>query len=79
MKRTAAARIMPPMPTSRTPSVQTIRTVVCPGCGARFNCRPDGECWCAAEPFRLPLPDSAAKDCLCPACLRTVAAAATGP
>jgi len=67
------------MPASRTPSIQTIRTVACPGCGARFNCRPDGECWCAAEPFRLPLPEEAtAAECLCPACLR-IAAAATRP
>jgi hypothetical protein len=65
------------MPASRA-QVQVIRTVVCPVCGKRFTCRPGGECWCAAEPFRLPLPAEPAAGCLCPDCLRA-AATATGP
>jgi hypothetical protein len=66
------------MPASLPDSMQVIRTVTCPACGARFTCRPGGDCWCAAEPFRLPLPAPAENAaCLCPACLR--AAAATQP
>jgi len=48
------------------------RRLICAGCGATFDCKLGGDCWCAAEPFRLPLPARAAtEDCLCPACLRT--------
>jgi hypothetical protein len=32
-----------------------------------------GECWCAAEPYRLPMPNDDT-ECLCPACLRAAAA-----
>jgi len=60
-----------------SPAPPNTRQVACPRCGTAFGCRPEGDCWCAAEPFRLPLPeDAAAADCLCPDCLR--AAAATG-
>jgi hypothetical protein len=49
--------------------------VICPRCGARFDCRPGGDCWCAAEPVRLPLPvERTAGACLCPDCLRSAAA-----
>jgi len=33
-----------------------------------------GPCWCSAEPYRLPVPEAGAEDCLCPACLRAAAA-----
>jgi len=49
------------------------RRLACARCGAAFECGLGGDCWCAAEPYRLPLPDAAAEDCLCPACLRKAA------
>jgi len=49
------------------------RRLACARCGAAFDCQLGGGCWCAAEPYRLPLPDAAAEDCLCPACLRAAA------
>jgi hypothetical protein len=51
------------------------RRIVCAHCGAPFECRLGGGCWCAAEEFRLPMPECAAEDCLCPACLRANALA----
>jgi hypothetical protein len=48
------------------------RRIVCARCGSAFACRPGGECWCAAEPVRLPMPDTG-EDCLCPDCLRAAA------
>jgi hypothetical protein len=51
-----------------------MRTVTCARCGAAFACNLDGGCWCAAEPYRLPLPTATHEDCLCPACLRKAAA-----
>jgi hypothetical protein len=57
----------------------TPRRVVCEGCSTEFDCTRNhrGECWCAAEPYRLPTPLPAATgsftDCLCPSCLRKVA------
>jgi hypothetical protein len=55
------------------------RALTCASCGAAFTCTGDAICWCAAEPYRLPMPalDTAA-DCLCPQCLRLKAAAARG-
>ena len=58
------------------------RRLACARCGAAFDCSLGGGCWCAAEPYRLPMPDAAAQDsprdapedCLCPACLRAAAA-----
>lgn len=56
------------------------RSILCEGCGAPFLCRPanGGRCWCGAEPYRLPMPLPAGapdyKDCLCPSCLRGLAA-----
>lgn len=50
-----------------------LRSLVCERCGAAFKCGSadaDGSCWCMDEAYRLPLPDAAAGDCLCPACLR---------
>ena len=57
---------MQPAPTSP-------RKLSCARCGAAFECNLEGGCWCAAEPYRLPMPDGAAEDCLCPACLRKAA------
>ncbi|MGN6460430.1 MAG: cysteine-rich CWC family protein [Pseudolabrys sp.] len=48
----------------------TARRVTCAGCGAVFGCGLTGECWCSTEDYRMPLPDDAAEDCLCPECLR---------
>ena len=50
-----------------------IRQVTCERCGREFDCRSGGECWCEAEPYRLPVPESG--DCLCPDCLRKAASA----
>jgi hypothetical protein len=52
------------------------RTLVCARCSTSFDCRLGGGCWCAAEPYRLPMPETGTEDCLCPACLRAAAAAA---
>ena len=56
------------------------RRVTCARCGAVFDCGLGGGCWCAAEPYRLPLPgpetDCETGDCLCPGCLRKAAVAA---
>jgi hypothetical protein len=52
------------------------RHLVCARCGKQFECGPPGDCWCAAEPYRLPMTEAGAEeDCLCPACLRQAAAA----
>jgi Cysteine-rich CWC len=51
------------------------RTLACARCGSVFECQLAGDCWCAAEPYRLPLTsEGAAEDCLCPDCLRKAAA-----
>jgi len=52
-----------------------VRQTACGRCGAVFGCGLGADCWCAAEPYRLPVPGAAAADCLCPDCLRTLAAA----
>jgi hypothetical protein len=50
------------------------RRVVCARCGTAFDCALGGDCWCAAEPYRLPLTAAGViEDCLCPACLRQAA------
>jgi len=49
------------------------RQLACARCGTVFECRLGGGCWCAEEALRLPMPDAAGEDCLCPACLRTAA------
>jgi hypothetical protein len=53
------------------------RRKVCARCGTAFDCGAgSGDCWCAHEPYRLPLTEAgAAEGCLCPACLRQAAAA----
>jgi hypothetical protein len=55
------------------------RRLVCARCGTAFDCGLGGPCWCAEEPYRLPLPDSGGGDCLCPDCLRRLAAAQKTP
>jgi hypothetical protein len=49
------------------------RRLTCASCGTEFSCNLAGGCWCADESFRLPLPADAG-DCLCPDCLRKLAA-----
>jgi hypothetical protein len=51
-----------------------VRRVVCSGCGSEFGCSLSGECWCAEETARLPMP-TGGEDCLCRDCLRKAAAA----
>jgi Cysteine-rich CWC len=51
------------------------RRLVCARCGAEFECGNNSECWCAAEPYRLPMTKAWIEDCLCPACLRKSATA----
>lgn len=58
-----------------------LRTISCPDCAAEFTCgdgsgtAPD-RCWCQDQPVLHDL--SAAKDCLCPACLARAIARETG-
>jgi hypothetical protein len=59
------------------PAAIAPRQITCARCGAAFECGLAGDCWCAAEPYRLPMPNAATaakEDCLCPACLRRAAA-----
>jgi Cysteine-rich CWC len=55
------------------------RPLACERCGAEFTCGRDSAagCWCAAEPYRLPMPApgkaGTSGDCLCPSCLRALA------
>jgi hypothetical protein len=54
-----------------TPSPRAL----CARCGAAFACSPGGDCWCAAEPVRLPMPPPLSDEgCLCAACLRAATA-----
>jgi Cysteine-rich CWC len=66
--------------TAWDPSLAT-RQWRCERCGTVFGCRNEGdvgECWCSQESFRLPLPLPEGvgpfEDCLCPTCLREIAA-----
>ncbi|HTT49625.1 MAG TPA: cysteine-rich CWC family protein [Pseudolabrys sp.] len=53
------------------------RRLACARCGAAFECARAGDCWCAAEPYRMPLTAAGeSEDCLCPDCLRKAAAEA---
>jgi Cysteine-rich CWC len=51
------------------------RRLLCARCGTASGCTLGVDCWCHAEPFRLPMPEtgSADDDCLCPACLQATA------
>jgi len=55
----------------RAADLASPRRVICTRCGAAFDCGLGDECWCAAEPVRLRMPEQgSAEDCLCPSCLR---------
>ncbi|MGB3274289.1 MAG: cysteine-rich CWC family protein [Xanthobacteraceae bacterium] len=56
------------------PRNDTSRRLTCGRCGTAFTCDLSGQCWCAGEAARLPLPKPG-DDCLCPTCLRATAAA----
>jgi len=49
------------------------RALTCAQCGSTFGCGLGGDCWCADESFRLPVPAVGSADCLCPTCLRAAA------
>jgi hypothetical protein len=52
----------------------TPRRIICARCGQAFDCGLGGECWCAAESFRLPMPEpQSGADCVCPRCLLAAA------
>ncbi|HEY3224321.1 MAG TPA: cysteine-rich CWC family protein [Pseudolabrys sp.] len=51
------------------------RRINCARCGMSFECGFSAQCWCAGEPYRLPMTKARFEDCLCPACLRKAAAA----
>jgi len=53
----------------------TARRLSCAHCGTAFECGLSTDCWCAAEPYRLPMTKAWIEDCLCPTCLRKAAAA----
>jgi hypothetical protein len=55
------------------PQSQPARRLACADCGTEFGCNPSGPCWCSDAAFRLPMPTNGG-DCLCPACLRKLAA-----
>ena len=68
-----------PATTTRTSVLDDTPRIVCERCGQQFGCSRNriADCWCVAEPYRLPipLPPEAGNfgDCLCPTCLRAVA------
>jgi len=53
--------------------VPSPRRLACARCGTAFDCGLSGNCWCAAEPERLPMSGDLSEDCLCPSCLRAAA------
>ena len=69
------AKSLSPMEAAET---RTTRTLACMRCGTAFGCNLGGDCWCADESFRLPLPAGGAEDCLCPDCLRKLAGQRAG-
>jgi 1-acyl-sn-glycerol-3-phosphate acyltransferase len=79
--RQMTSRVLrPPMNAAATtavavPAANGIRALACARCGAAFTCDLSGQCWCATETARLPMP-AEGEDCLCPACLRAAAAQA---
>ena len=50
------------------------RRLICSDCGTEFGCDLSGNCWCAEETAKLPMPTTGG-DCLCRDCLRAKAAA----
>jgi hypothetical protein len=63
--------------TNRTEPVALSRRLACSACGAEFGCDLSGQCWCAEESVKLPMP-VAGGDCLCRDCLRALASSAEG-
>jgi hypothetical protein len=57
--------------TNRTEN-PAFRRLACSRCGTQFECNPGGDCWCADETFRMPMP-VADEDCLCRECMRKAA------
>jgi hypothetical protein len=58
--------------------VPTERRLICENCGQEFGCARDSiaDCWCNAEPYRMPMPapgSGVVGGCLCPTCLRQAA------
>jgi hypothetical protein len=59
----------------RTESLKPLsRRLTCSDCGTEFGCDPSGNCWCAEETAKLPMPTTGG-DCLCRDCLRAKTAA----
>jgi len=59
----------------RTESLKPLsRSLTCSDCGTEFGCDLSGNCWCAEETAKLPMPTTGG-DCLCRDCLRAKAAA----
>jgi hypothetical protein len=48
------------------------RRLACSGRGTEFSCDLSGNCWCAEENAKLPMPTEGG-DCLCRECLRKMA------
>jgi len=63
--------------TSRLETPPPSRRLACSGCGAEFTCSLSGQCWCAEENARLPMPSDGG-DCLCRDCLRKAVAQVSG-
>jgi hypothetical protein len=58
---------------NRQETSQPSRRLACSGCGTEFTCGLSGQCWCAEENARLPMPTDGG-DCLCRDCLRKAVA-----
>ncbi|HRO01666.1 hypothetical protein [Nitrobacter sp.] len=63
---------------TRRTGQQAVRRLLCSGCGTEFTCDPSGNCWCAEEAGRLPMPTDGG-DCLCRDCLRTAVSRSSSP
>jgi hypothetical protein len=51
------------------------RAKTCARCSTVFDCSTSNGCWCAAEPYHLPMPaPGSTDDRMCPTCLRAEAA-----
>jgi len=62
------------MTNPKEPALQEPRRLACSRCGSEFGCDLSGNCWCAEETARLPMPVEG-EDCLCRECLRKAAEA----
>jgi len=58
-----------------TPGTTSPRRLSCARCGASFDCGLSADCWCASEPYKLPMTKAWIEDCLCPSCMRKAAEA----